>query len=82
MSTLRRHFTIDNHLSRVTNALHHLHGLDVFEELKAFMVRHQLYKTALSLYRYDAEKFDEIMTLQAEHLLAQSQFREAGMGMI
>ncbi|KAI9887623.1 MAG: hypothetical protein M1823_000607 [Watsoniomyces obsoletus] len=78
MSTARRMYTIDNHLGRYKKALQHLHDMNVFDEFKAYMLRHQLFKAALEMYRHESERFNQIMTLYAEHLDQNSQFKDAG----
>ncbi len=54
--------------------------MNVFDEFKNYIVRHQLFKAGLELYRYESERFNQIMTLYAEHLDQLSQFKEAGIG--
>lgn len=78
----RRHFSIDNHLGRYLKALTHLQSLGVFGEFKDYMVKHQLYQAALKMYKYETEKFNEIMMLYAEYLESQSRFQDAGLGMV
>lgn len=78
-SDLRRKFIIDDHLSRRTKALGHLHALDVFEELSNYTVKHILYQDALKLYRYDQDRLNQITALYAAHLESTSAFREAGL---
>lgn len=78
-SDLRRKFIIDDHLSRRTKALSHLHALDVFEELSNYTVKHILYQDALKLYRYDQDRLNQITKLYAAHLESTSAFREAGL---
>jgi elongator complex protein 1 len=80
MQPLRRQFVIDNHLGRFTKALNHLHALQSFGEMKEYTIRHELYKEALALYKYEDDKFDGLMALFAEHLEGRSQFKEAGIG--
>ncbi len=81
MQPIRRQFVIDNHLGRFTKALGHLQALQSFGEMKEYTIRHDLYKEALALYKYEDDKFDELIALYAEHLEGQSQFKEAGIGM-
>ena len=77
-SELRRKFTIDNDLGRRPKALGHLHALDAFDELKAYARKHELYSQALDLYRYDANRLNEVMKLYADFLLSRNRFKEAG----
>ncbi|KAL8824450.1 MAG: hypothetical protein Q9170_008152, partial [Blastenia crenularia] len=77
MEILRRKFSIDDYLGRFKKALQHLHDLNAFDELKAYTTRHNLYEEALSLYRYDEEKYSSIMHLYADHLKSSSRFQEA-----
>jgi elongator complex protein 1 len=78
MSELRRRFSIDDYLNRNTKALAHLHEMDVFDELCAYTVKHDLYKSSLSLYRYKPTQLNAIMALYAAHLENKSNHREAG----
>lgn len=80
MTELRRQYTIDNHLGRHRKALEHLYQLDGFEELKAYTIKHELYKEALNLYRYHAARLQEIMGLYADHLNNNFKYKEAGLG--
>lgn len=80
MPSLRRHHTIDAHLKRYSKALQHLYDLDVFDELKAYTIKHNLYKEALKLYRYQPARLQEIMRLYADHLNSESKYKEAGLG--
>lgn len=77
---LRRQYSIDHHLGRFGKALKHLHDLNVFEEVKNYVLKHDLYMEALELYRYQADHLAEIMRLYADHLHQSSNFKEAGTG--
>ena len=78
---MRRRYAVDNHLRRYSKALRHLRDMDSFEEFKPYMVEHQLYNPALSMYQYEAEKLNAIIELYADHLEKQSKFKDAGLGM-
>ncbi|KAK5165983.1 hypothetical protein LTR04_000926 [Oleoguttula sp. CCFEE 6159] len=78
MSTLRKQFTIDDDLKRNAKALTHLHELAAFDELEQYVVKHELYSDALALYRYQTERYDEVMRLYAKFLSSRSKFKEAG----
>lgn len=78
MSELRRRYSIDDYLKRNTKALQHLHDLDAFQELCDYTVKHTLYKASLSLYRYKTEQLNTLVTLYANFLETQSNYREAG----
>ena len=80
MSKLRRQYTIDDHLIRYSKALKHLYDLDAFDELKTYTVKHNLYKEALSLYRYQPARLQGIMRLYADHLNREFKYKEAGLG--
>lgn len=58
MEDTRRKFTIDDHLGRSSKACGHLFNLgdDAFVEMKNYVVKHELYSTALNLYKYNQEK--------------------------
>lgn len=79
-SQLRKQYSIDNHLGRYAKALEHLHALGDFEELKVYVEKHELYKTALTLYRYEEDALKGIMRLYADFLHSHSSFKEAGIG--
>ena len=78
MPVLRRQFSIDNHLGRFKKALRHLCELDVFNEVKDYTMKHNLYPEALDFYRYQEDKLREIMRLYADFLLQNGNFKEAG----
>lgn len=82
MDVTRRKFTIDDHLNRPAKACRHLYemGDNVFEEMKDYVVKHELYSAALGLYKYDPEKLDKIMKLYALFLEGMSRFPDAGLG--
>ena len=80
MIPLRRQYSIDNHLGRFKKAMKHLYDLDVFEEVKNYVLKHELYVEALELYRYQVDHLAQIMRLYAEHLHQISNFKEAGIG--
>lgn len=75
----RRKFAIDDHLGRREKALQHLHALNVFDEVKTYTTRHDLYQTALRLYRYDTDRHNVLTDLYAAYLESQSKYREAGL---
>ncbi|KAH6688566.1 elongator complex protein [Plectosphaerella plurivora] len=76
---LRRKFEIDDHLDRQAKALNHLKAMDAFEELEKYTVKHSLYQDALGLYRYDIPRHRALTNLYAEHLEANSKYRDAGL---
>ncbi|OJK03766.1 hypothetical protein ASPACDRAFT_1863344 [Aspergillus aculeatus ATCC 16872] len=78
MPELRRQFEIDNYLGRTSKALQHLHALNAHDELRAYAIKHTLYKDAIDLYRYQAEQLREMSHLYADHLFDQSKYKEAG----
>ncbi|KAI9801398.1 MAG: hypothetical protein M1825_003377 [Sarcosagium campestre] len=77
MTPLRRRFAIEDHLGRYPKALHQLHELGAFDELKAYMTKHSLYKDALNIYRYQQDKLPELYNLYARALEERSAFKEA-----
>jgi elongator complex protein 1 len=79
MTELRRRFSIDDYLTRHVKALSHLHSLEAFDELQTYTQKHNLYQSALSLYRYNPEQHSILTALYASHLESKSQFKEAGM---
>lgn len=76
----RRQFEIDNHLSRFGKALKHLYTLAAHEEIRAYVIRHDLYKEALELYKYHPEQQREITHLYADYLQDQSKHKDAAIG--
>lgn len=81
LPTLRRRYTIDNHLGRYGKALQHLYDLGVFHEVTLHTQKHSLYVQALDLYRYQEENLKVILRSYAEHLQRASKQKEAGIGM-
>ncbi|RPA90649.1 IkappaB kinase complex, IKAP component [Choiromyces venosus 120613-1] len=81
MEITRRKFTIDDHLNRPAKACAHLHDLgdEVFDELKSYVVKHELYSTALGLYKYSPDKLQVIMGLYAIFLEGVSRYPDAGL---
>lgn len=77
---LQRQFEIDNHLGRFTKALKHLHSLKAYDELRAYAIKHSLYKEALQLYRYQPEHLRDITNVYADYLYEQSQYKDAAIG--
>ncbi|KIW09886.1 hypothetical protein PV08_11987 [Exophiala spinifera] len=77
LPTLRRQYTIDNHLHRYARALSSLHALEAHDEFESYTVKHKLYTTALDLYKYDKAHLEKMMRLYAQHLTTQSQHNHA-----
>ena len=75
---LRKRFAIDNDLKKHSKALGHLFALDEFDELKAYMIKHELHKDATHLYRYQAQRLNEVMKIYADFLSSRNRFKEAG----
>ncbi|RMX99264.1 hypothetical protein D0868_09634 [Hortaea werneckii] len=78
MQPLRQRFGIDNDLRRYQKALSHLHALGDFDDVKQYTIKHELYSTAITLYRYDGAKTAELMRLYADHLNSRNRYKEAG----
>lgn len=76
----RRRFEIDNHLSRFGKALKHLYTLAAREEIRTYVIRHDLYKEGLELYKYQPEQQREITHLYADYLQDQSKHKDAAIG--
>lgn len=76
----RRQFEIDNHLSRFDKALKHLFSLAAHEEIRAYAIRHVLYKEALEIYKYQPEQQREITHLYADYLQGESKHKDAAIG--
>ena len=77
MAETRRKFGIDDHLARHEKALGHLHRLNSFEEAKAYIVKHSLYRPALEFYRYQVSELKEVIRLHAVALESDDQLKEA-----
>lgn len=84
MENTRRKFTIDNHLERYAKACGHLYELgdEAFDEMKNYVVKHELYPTALDLHKYDQQKLKLIMGLYAKYLEGVSRYPDAGLGVL
>jgi elongator complex protein 1 len=78
MQPLRRQFTIDHDLKKHNKALGHLFTMDEFDELKTYMAKHELYSDAMHLYRYQTQRLNEIMKLNADYLNSRNHYKEAG----
>ncbi|THC99878.1 hypothetical protein EYZ11_000690 [Aspergillus tanneri] len=75
---LRRYFEIDNYLGRHSKALKHLHSLNAHDELRAYAIKHVLYKEAIDAYKYQPEQLRDTTHIYADYLYDQSKYREAG----
>jgi elongator complex protein 1 len=78
LEILRRQFTIDNDLGRHKKALAQLHALDAFEEIEKYAEKHELYSTAIELYKYQSDRLKALMRLYAKFLDERNRFKEAG----
>lgn len=76
---LRKQFLIDDHLKYHDKALNWLFeiGLEATPEFDEYVVMHELYKNALAIYKYDAERTKQVLALYAEFLHEKSNFVEA-----
>ena len=75
---LRMRVDIDNHLRRYVKVLYHLHQLNDFEALKKHMVRHELYRQSIEIFKYQEPYLKEIIQSYAEFLESNSQHKDAG----
>ncbi|KAK9453026.1 IKI3 family-domain-containing protein [Dipodascopsis uninucleata] len=85
-SPIRRRYLLDTHLGRFSKALTHLcelkydeEGNDIFPEVEAFVIKHNLYKDALNIYKYEPVKQYAIFRLYADHLKSLNEYKEAGL---
>jgi elongator complex protein 1 len=78
MEPLRRQFTIDDDLARFKKALQSLYEMDAFEEIQKYAEKHELYSTAIELYKYKPERLNALMKLYADFLSSRNRFMEAG----
>lgn len=77
---LRRCFEIDNYLGRWAKALKYLHALNEFDELRAYAIKHVLYKEAIEAYKYQPEQLRDMTNIYADYLYDNSKHKEAGIG--
>jgi elongator complex protein 1 len=80
LSELNRKFTINDDLKRYGRALAALHDIDDFEKLTNYTVEHQLYSTAIELYRHQPVRLRAIMELFASFLNNSNKYKEAAIG--
>lgn len=77
---LRRKFLIDTHLKKYEKALGHLAEIigedELNDEFKDYVVEHELYKSALAIYRYNTEKQNPILELFAKNLYSKQEYEE------
>ncbi|KAF2418240.1 elongator complex protein 1 [Tothia fuscella] len=78
LEPLRKRFTIDNDLGRYKKALSHLHEMDAFDEIEKYAEKHELYSTAIELYKYQEQRLKSLMRLYANFLTQRNRFKEAG----
>lgn len=76
---LRKQFLIDDYLKYREKALNWLFelGQEAVSEFDLYVVKHELYKHALSIYKYDPERTKEILALHADFLQDNGKFVEA-----
>lgn len=60
--------------------MRNLHALGADDELRAYAIKHDLYREAIDAYKYQPEQLREITHLYAEYLREQSQHKDAGIG--
>ncbi|RHZ45275.1 hypothetical protein Glove_682g24 [Diversispora epigaea] len=77
-------FKIDDHLHRYEKALKNLSlaGDENFEECLKYIVKHNLYKPAISLFSNSKEKYKRIMFIYGDYLFKESNYAEAGLAYI
>ncbi|QIW97385.1 hypothetical protein AMS68_002903 [Peltaster fructicola] len=76
MESKRQHFTIDNDLKRY-GSNDHLHAMDAFDELTSYMKRHELYSTAIELYRHDKQRLVGLVRAYADFLVSRNRYDDA-----
>ncbi|KAF7114330.1 hypothetical protein CNMCM5793_008282 [Aspergillus hiratsukae] len=74
----RPRFEIDNYLGRWAKALKHLHTLNAYDEMRAYVIKHELYKEAIDLFKYQPEQLRDMTHLYADFLHDHSKYKEAG----
>lgn len=78
----KRQFHIDNDLRRYVKALSHLHQDGDIHEVLAYAEKHELYREALELNKYNKSNSSKIMRAYADFLNGRSQFKEAAIGKV
>lgn len=79
----RRMFMIDDHLGNYEKALNHLISIEessktISDEIVDYVENHNLYLSALSVFRYDVPKQNTIYHSYAKDLLSKQHYAEAG----
>lgn len=76
---LRKQFLIDDHLKYHEKAMNWLFelGQEAISEFDHYVVKHELYKHALSIYKYDSERTKEILAFYADFLHDNGKFVKA-----
>ncbi|GJJ14814.1 hypothetical protein Clacol_009082 [Clathrus columnatus] len=76
-----QYFKIDDYLKRYPKALKSLQlsGSDHFEEAKAYVEKHNLYKDALNLWKHDHDRFKAMLELYGDYLFDRREFKEAAL---
>ncbi|KAI9727139.1 MAG: hypothetical protein M1828_007340 [Chrysothrix sp. TS-e1954] len=77
MPELRKKFRIDDDLGRRSKALSSLHALNVFDEVKRYTEKHEMYKEAIELYRYDQTHQTTLLKSYADYLSSRNRYNEA-----
>ena len=78
---LRKKFLIDDYLKNYGKALQWLHelGEEVHEEFDTYVVDHELYKSALTIYNYNEDRSNDIYKLYAVDLRNHQNFNESAL---
>lgn len=79
---LRRKFLIDDFLGKHEKALIHLVQIvsgEITEELKSYVVKHELYKAALSQYKGENKQQNVMLCLFAKFLYSKQNYSESGL---
>jgi len=79
MPQLKKQFTIDDDLGRLKKALSDLYTMDSFDELERYTEKHELYSTAVELYKYQPERLNSLMRLYADFLNSRNRYKDAGL---
>lgn len=77
MQPLDRQFQIDDDLKRYEKAIRHLYAQQDFERVKLFAAKHEMYATAIDLYRYDNARLNDLMRMYGDYLHSRNKFKEA-----
>lgn len=78
---VQRKFQIDDDLRRYSKALSHLHEYAGIERIISYTEKHELYREALELNKYNKGNHEKILRAYADFMNSRNRFHEAAIGM-